>query len=193
MSDLLCAQVDPQRICEIVGVCERAGRRIKARLRDGKTMERKTGSGGHNCKVTDDFLSELGTKINEDPTRSMRKLAMDLNVSKTTICKAVGMLGLHSYVRRRRQLLTKKTRESRVTRGKKLINWLKKKSPSTVLVFSDKKNWTVDQSRNARNDRYLAYCVEEVPVISQTKHPASSMRLGGVASDGKRMDREGVG
>lgn len=35
--------------------------------------------------------------------------------------------------------------------------------------------------------RFLAYCVDEVPPINSSKHPASAMMLGVVASDGKRM------
>ncbi|QQP41889.1 Uncharacterized protein FKW44_016387 [Caligus rogercresseyi] len=38
-----------------------------------------------------------------------------------------------------------------------------KHNGSTVRIFSDKKLWTVDQVRNSRNDRYLAYCIEEPP------------------------------
>ncbi|QQP54154.1 Uncharacterized protein FKW44_006890 [Caligus rogercresseyi] len=94
-------------------------------------------------------------------------MAKVFEVFEWTIRKAVSKLGLYSYVRRRRQLLSNSAKNSRVDRGKKLLSWLKKKPSSTVLVFSDKKNWTVDQSRNARNDRFLAYAVEEVPPINQ--------------------------
>ena len=58
---------------------------------------------------------------------------------------------------------------------------------SAAHIPVGKKNWTVDQTRNARNDRFLAYHVENVPPINATKHPASAMMLGVVASDGKRM------
>ncbi len=47
--------------------------------------------------------------------------------------------------------------------------------------------WTMDQYRNSRNDRYLAYSISEVTPIIWTKHPASVMMLGVVASDGRRM------
>ena len=106
---------------------------------------------------------------------------------RTTMRKAVKDLGAHSYVRRRRQLLSQRAKETRVKKGKMLLNWLKKHNSSTIRIFSDKKNWTVDQARNARNDRYLAYRVEDVPPINVTKHPASVMMLGVVTSDGKKM------
>ncbi len=117
----------------------------------------------------------------------MRKLAKDLAMDEKTIRNAVGQLGQFSYVRRRRQLLSASAQNSWVEHGQQLINWLKKKPSSVVLVFSDKKNWTVDRSRNARNDWYLAYCIQEVPPVNQIKHPASAMMLGVICSDGKRM------
>ncbi len=62
---------------------------------------------------------------------------------------------------------------------------MKTKVSSTVLVFSSKKNWMVDQAKNVRNDRYLAYNVDEVPVINQ--YLASAIMLGIVASSSRRM------
>ncbi len=187
VSDLLDAHVPILEIAAIVKCSRQFVYRIKKKKESGESVARKSGSGGSNNIIDEEFLLLLMAKINTEPTRSMRKLAKDLMVSEFTIRNAVGKLGLHSYVRRRRQLLSQTAKNSRVDRGKKLINWLKKKPSSVVLVFSDKKNWTVDQSRNARNDRFLAYAVEEVPPINQTKHPASAMMLGVVASDGNRM------
>ena len=46
----------------------------------------------------------------------------------------------------------------------------------------------LDQVVNRRNDRYLAWSVEEVQGIYRTKHPAQVMVLGVVALDGKEMD-----
>ncbi|QQP57556.1 Putative transposable element [Caligus rogercresseyi] len=138
---------------------------VKKKLETGKGLKRKMGSGGHNRKVDEDFLMGLMAEIEADPTRSMRKMAKVFEVSEWTNRKAVSKLGL-------RQLLSDSAKNSRVDRGKKLLSRLKKKPSSTVLVFSDKKNWTVDQSRNVRNDH---------------KNPASSMMLGVVVSDRKRM------
>lgn len=91
-----------------------------------------------------------------------------------------------SYVRRRSQLLSKSTKTSRLARGKRLLSWMKTNG-STIRIYTDRKLWTVDQSRNSRNDRYLAFCVDDVSGINETKHPASAMMLGAITSDGKRM------
>lgn len=67
-----------------------------------------------------------------------------------------------------------------------MLNQLKREL-DTVIIFSGKKVYTVDRARNSRNDRYLTSCIEEVPPVLQTKHPASARVLRVVASDGKRM------
>ena len=146
VSDLLHAQVGIKEITDIIGCHRSFVYKVKNMMNNGDDLSRKPGSGGHNKKVDEDFLTGLSAEIEADPTRSMRKLAKDLNVSEWTIRQAVGELGLHSYVRRRRQLLSNNAQISRVECGKKVLNWLKKKPASVVLVFSDKKNWTVDQA-----------------------------------------------
>ncbi len=92
-----------------------------------------------------------------------------------------------SYVCRHRQLLMDTMKKTRVEKGRKLLSCLHHNG-LTVWIFSYKKNWTVDQARNSRNDRYLAYRVHKAhppPPIASTKHLASTMMPGVVASDGK--------
>eukprot|EP00095_Tigriopus_kingsejongensis_P008338 maker-scaffold395_size185061-snap-gene-0.28 protein:Tk08338 transcript:maker-scaffold395_size185061-snap-gene-0.28-mRNA-1 annotation:"PREDICTED: uncharacterized protein LOC102161799" len=43
----------------------------KQLLEAGDSLERKPGSGGHNLKMTDNFLADLAAKIDADPTRSI--------------------------------------------------------------------------------------------------------------------------
>lgn len=113
-------------------------------------------------------------------------MAKDLNVSEGTIRNTVPGLGLKSYKKRKRQKLTQTTIETRLAKAKKLLNWIKSHA-SIVRIFSDKKLWTVDLAHNNQNERCLAFSREDVPAVLTTKHPASAMMLGVVASDGKRM------
>ncbi len=55
---------------------------------------------------------------------------------------------------------------------------------TTDQNFSEKKVFTVDQAKNARNDCFLALSPGEVPSIATSKHPHSMMCLGVIASDG---------
>ena len=91
----------------------------KKKMEAKESLKRKPGSGGSNKIITDEFLMNLGTMIEANPSRSMRKFAKDLNVDESTIRKAVGRLGLHSYVRQKHQLLTMSAKNSRVDRGRR--------------------------------------------------------------------------
>lgn len=58
-----------------------------------------------------------------------------------------------------------------------------------VIFFSDEKTFTVDPVVNKRTDRVV--CFEDSPSelrhVTRTKHPASVMMLGVVASTGEKM------
>ncbi len=110
----------------------------------------------------------MKAKIQANLTKSMVKLAKELDVAPRTVGRAEKNLGLTSYIRRCHQLLSNTTMKTRVTMGKKLLNWIKE-TRSRVCIFSDNKMWTVDQSQNWQNDRYLASWVKEVPPINSTK------------------------
>ncbi len=86
---------------------------------------------GHSKKVDKAFLANVKATL----ALSMRKLAKELNVSLPIVKKAIKELGALLYVRSEREWLSKKTTMDRVIRGKKLINQLKKKDLSTVLIL----------------------------------------------------------
>ena len=117
----------------------------------------------------------------------MRKMAKVMGVSPWTIRKGVKALGMASRIRPRRQLLTAKQKEARLSRAKTIRRALKKKQASTVTIYSDKKLFTVDQAYNMRNDQVKVPKDAEVTPVMRTKHPAGAMMLGVVASDGKKM------
>ena len=113
-------------------------------------------------------------------------LGKEMEADEKTIRTIVKDLGLKSYVRRERQLLTATGKEKRLARSRILLNFLKRNS-GLVFVFSDEKNSKVDGYRNARNDCYLTSNPTNVPPIMRTKHPATAMSLGVVYSDGRAM------
>lgn len=83
-------------------------------------------------------------------------------------------------------LLTERLKKLCLERAKALLNKLKKLPPSTIKIFSDKKLFTVDQVYNCRNDRYIVDKGTPAKPVYKSKHPASVMVLGIVASDGKK-------
>ncbi len=134
MSDLLHVGISTKDILDIVGCSRCFNYKVKNLAKEGKGLQRKPGSGGHNCEdVTD---AEVAT-IEADPTMSMRKMARILKVSNSMMRLQVKDIGLKSYIRRHCQLLSKASKASWLDRGTKLITWLEH-HPSTVKIFSDK-------------------------------------------------------
>ena len=84
----------------------------------------------------------------------------------------------------------------RVERCKMLLN-IFKKSRKAIIIFSDEKYFVVDAKRNRQNDRVLMTARgdkndddddadDEDKYVSTTKHPASVMMFGCVASTGEK-------
>ena len=183
--DLLKAGLKIDKIVQQTGMHRASIYRIKKRFEAGEDVVHRKKAGGF-LKMTEEKVADLKARVQGDPTRSFRKLAKDMSVSRRTVSKTVKNLGMTSYVRRPRQLLTSVAKEKRFSRSKKLLGRLRHAS-GAVRIYSDEKNWTVDQARNAQNDRYIAYTAKDVPPINRTKHPAAAMMLGVVSSDGQRM------
>lgn len=184
--DLSRAGTSTKDIADIVGIDPTTVRRVLKKFADRGTVERKSGTGSHQKKQSKKIKAKVKRAIKKDSALSMRKVAKKANVHESTVRRAVKQLGMKSYVRRQRQLITEKTRKTREAKAKVLLNWVKHHG-NVIKIFSDEKLWTVDQARNSRNDRYLASEVNEVPPVNRTKHPASAMMLGVVASDGEKM------
>ncbi|XP_046868909.1 uncharacterized protein LOC124461437 [Drosophila willistoni] len=136
-----------------------------------------------------EFVQKVQAIIDEDPSKSIRALAKDLNVSDGLIRRVVHEdLRYKSYVMRRGQFMSDKTREQRVIRSNRLLNEIKHPEAAEMLwFFSDEKNFDQDQKINRRNDRWLCSNPTEVPVVMHTKFPATVMVLGVVSNKGHVM------
>ena len=71
-------------------------------------------------------------------------------------------LCLFSYKHRKVQLVSKMNRLVRVRRGMQPELW-REKHPHVVIIWTDEKWWDVDSTKNRQNDRFLSYCIREVP------------------------------
>ena len=138
-------------------------------------------------KLTQTFLSGLQRSIQAKPRTPMSKLARARHVSKSTVSRAVKEdLGMKSFTRKRRNLLTEQARAIRRERAPKVLNQLKHLG-SDVRVFVDEKKFIVEEVANRRNSRVIAYSPDEVAPEIKGKHSASVMVFGAVASDGRIM------
>ena len=122
------------------------------------------------------------------PTMSMAEFAKKKSVARSTVSNAIKAAGGKSKRYVERPLLTQGQQDLRLERCQRLLNDLKR-SCDRVIFFSDEKTFTVDPVINRQNDRVI--CFEDTPdelrYTSTTKHPASVMMLGVVASTGDKM------
>lgn len=88
----------------------------------------------------------------------------------------------------KRSLLTVRMQENHRESCRRLLNVLKIHGNRKV-IFTDKTTKTVDPFMNKQNDCVVSFGQDasRVRYVSTTKHPASVMRLGVVASNGEKM------
>jgi hypothetical protein len=100
----------------------------------------------------------------------MPKLARNRFVSRSTISRAVNTdLGMKSYNRRRRSILTGRSKATRAERCPKLLNHLKHKG-GVVRVSVDEKKFVIDEVANPQNSQVIAYEPSQVPPVMQSKN-----------------------
>ena len=189
---LLRAQVPKTKIAEQENISTVAVWKIQKRLEagdyDDDDFSRKKRTNPPNPKLTPEALEDIKKSFEADCTVSIRNMAKIKGMSEGTIRNAMKKLDLQSRVRPPRQLLTGVQKERRVERGSRLVNWLKRGgNRKKVKIFTDEKNFNVDQAYNRRNDRCVVPKGTEAIPVMRTKHPQSVMMFGLVASDGKKM------
>lgn len=191
---LIRAGVTVNNIVNSTGVSRRTVFRVKQRLRDDIPVQGPPRKARERGKRTPAFVKRLQTAIVKAPTKSIRKHAQALKVSERTVRRAVTEdLGGRSMVRRHVPLISEKARKAREDRSRALLTALKHSNAGHIIFFSDEKNFCVDPVRNRQNDRFIRLggpgSEGDVPTasrfITKTKHPASLMFLGVVASTGE--------
>lgn len=190
--ELLRAGLTPTKIATQLGISRCAVYKIKQKLRSTGTATRKPGTGRPRSARTKDAINKIKRRIKSNPVRSMRKMAKEVNVGRSTVHRIVRKdLNMKSRARVKVPLLTEAHREARLERSRKLLNSLKHRAAGCAILFSDEKIFTVDGYSNRRNDRWIgddpAKTSEAARYASTTKHPASVMVFGLVSSDGKKM------
>lgn len=99
---MLDAELSVREMASIVGCSEKRVRDVRRIKLGGESLERQLGSGGHKRTRSEDFLVGLTAEVEGDVAQSQRHLAKELQVSKSTIVRALKDTGLVSVVRRRR-------------------------------------------------------------------------------------------
>ncbi|QQP39809.1 Putative transposable element [Caligus rogercresseyi] len=141
--------------------------RVRKRLADGDDLKNKPRS-GRPVKIRP---NQVKTAFEAMPTMKMSELAKKKSVDPSTMSKA----------KVERPLLTQLHRNLRLDRCQRILSDLKHNG--------DRKTFTVDPVYNKQNDRVICFgnVSNVIRCVSKTKHPASVMMLGIVASTGDKM------
>ena len=103
-----------------------------------------------------------GKRIRWNPRRSMRRMALDLKVSRKTIQKVVKWdLGMQSFKRKKVHFLSVLVREKRLARSKELL--FRRYRRSEKYHFFGWKIFTIKEVTNAQNDRVISKSISEIP------------------------------
>lgn len=181
---LLRAGHSVSEVMELTKVCRKTVFNVKKRLRDGDDLCDRPRSGRPSKLKPDDVKAAF----KKNPKMKMTVLAKKKKVSVATVSRAVKKAGGKSLRHVKRPLLSQKHRETRLKRCKLLLNSIKHNG-NRIVIFSDEKTFTVDPVINNQNDRVVCFDKSEYGIrnVTTTKHPASVMMLGVVASNGEKM------
>lgn len=122
VQDLLRAGVEVPKTIEIFEVSQATVFRVKKGLDEGNDLSHKSRSSPVNKKLTASKLDDIRQAFEASPTTSLRKMAKSMEMSHTSMRKAISDPLMVSRVRPHQQLLTTKQKEARVSRCLGLIN-----------------------------------------------------------------------
>ena len=151
--------------------------------------------------LTPRVAAGLRRRIKAAPTKSLTRVAEEAGLGPRTVQRFVVDQGWRSLRRKKVPLISKTGRLKRQKRAKILLNKLKESGyPGRIVFFSDDKNFVVDPVYNPQNDRYIDFYEDSDEdsedeegdrprarpcFIARSKHPASAMFFGAVASTGE--------
>jgi len=167
--------------------------RMIKKIKDTGTTSRKPGSGRPRTVTTNenqDYVEEtIVSQENEPGThKSQRKIASELNISRTSVRRMTKNLGLKSYKRIRVSRRDQKVRDKRKGRCRKLLDKYSKEDVKKIM-FTDEKDFTYEIARNRQNDRVYGSRKKDIP-SSRLYHECSRfskkiMVSAGVSWNGK--------
>ena len=159
------------------------------RFRETGSLSDKPRSGRPVTATTREMKSAVRSRVWRNPRRSVRKMALELKISRGSLRRIVNRdLGLSSFKRKRVHFLTDKIRAKRLSRSKGLLTRFANQGLEKVL-FSDEKLFTVEEASNRQNDRILSTSasaiLEEHKFVQRVQKPSSVMVWGGVSAIGR--------
>ncbi|OXA41211.1 Transposable element Tc3 transposase [Folsomia candida] len=183
------------RPCEIFNLLKHRGFKrstvygVIKRYSKAPSLADKKRSGGPRTARTKSMVKALRDRIRRNPRRQQKKLAIQLNVSPSTIKMALKSdLGVRAMRRGVCHMLTTKQKKNRVIRCRGLLKRHAGESYKNIL-FTDEKIFTVEEKFNRQNDRIYAKRKSDIPIAqrksNRSHHLGSVMVWLGVSLVGK--------
>lgn len=163
-----------------------------------RTIERYNGTGsiakrhggGHKKTATSpEMVRKVKKRIEQNPRRSANQMAKELKISRTSIRRILqNELKVKPYKFQKAHDLTQKQKKVRLERAKELLH-LAESGEIPNIVFSDEKNFPIEQFVNSQNDRvYLTERTYENlshRLATRKQHPPQVMVWAAVTADGR--------
>ncbi len=131
-------------------------------------------------------------RVQRAPTKSLRALARDLNFNVMTTIRLVVAAGFKLVSKLVVHELMPGQLERRLDRAQRLLQWRDLGvNKFRDVVWTDEKNFVLQQHHNRKNDRILVPVSVHDPnvrLVKRRKNPSSVMVFGAVGSDGAVMD-----
>ena len=138
------------------------------------------------------FLAGLKQSVRVNPSKTVRELAKNRDIRRINASRAVrNIFGMKSFVRRRRNIYTARSREIQAKKCPLLLNHLKNRR-GHVKISVDGKKFIVKEVTNRQRSRLLACtpleslrgCKAEIFLLWWCSEPclAISLQLGGQCS-----------
>ena len=162
-------------------------RTIKRYMDTGSTSDRQR-SGRPTSATTTQKIKVIRSRIQRNPQRSMRKMALELKIPRESVRTIVKSdLGLFPYKKRKVHFISAQIKIKMLARKALLARFAS--FGLDEILFSDEKLFTVEQAYNRQNDRILSSSLSSIPqeyrCVQRVQHPQSVMVWAGVSEKGR--------
>ncbi|KIH66532.1 hypothetical protein ANCDUO_03140 [Ancylostoma duodenale] len=168
-----------KKISSLLGSPIRTVQNAIKRFKELGTNADRRGRGRKHTVVVPRMIKTVRELIRRNPRRSMRKMARNLGIGRTSVRKIVRKkLNLRSFRMRTAHFLNDRMKVIRWQRCKEL---LKRFAGDTHLsiIFKDDKIFTLDPVLNSQSDRILSRTLFEAflkgKIVARTEHPKTVM------------------
>lgn len=158
------------------------------RFLESSQVEDRMRSGRPRVVRTSGAIKTVRERIRRNPLRKQKIMAREMDISLRSMSRLIrDDLHMKAFRRCTGHLLTPRLKQIRLERCKKLLQWHASNGHENIL-FTDEKNFTVEEVFNKQNDKVYARTSEEaktiVPRVQRGHHPTSVMVWWGVSHKG---------